>query len=93
MLNTRGKISESKISALNPNFGKDFSADHYAKINAARGGSSILVYDINKTLVNYLISAKKAAKFLNSSHVTISNYIKSDKLFQEKWTLSFKTKE
>jgi group I intron endonuclease len=89
----KGKISEGKKGALNPNFGKEFSADHCAKISTARGGSSIFVYDANKTLVNSFISARKAAEFFNCSHITISNYIKSGKLFQNKWTLSFEAKE
>jgi group I intron endonuclease len=89
----RGKISEGKIGALNLNFGKEFSAGHCARISAAKGGGTIFVYDTNKTLVNSFISARKAAKFFNCSHATISNYIKSGKLFQDKWTLSLKIKE
>jgi group I intron endonuclease len=84
----KGKISEGKKGALNPNFGKEFSADHCAKISATRGGGSIFVYDTNRTLVNSFISARKAAEYFNCSHATISNYIKSGKLFKNKWILS-----
>jgi group I intron endonuclease len=87
------KISEGKKGPLNPNFGVELSADYSAKISVARGGGSIFVYDTNGTLVNSFISARKAAKSFNCSHITISNYIKSGKLFQNKWTLSLKAKE
>jgi len=90
---SRAKMSEGRKGALNSNFGKEFSADHCAKISTARGGSSIFVYDTNRTLVNSFILARKAAEFFNCSHITISNYIKSGKLFQDKWTLSLKAKE
>lgn len=78
---------------MNPNFGKEFSADHCARISTTRGGSLNFVYDTDKTLVNFFISARKAAEFFNCSYVTIFNYINSGKLFQNKWTLSFKAKE
>jgi len=84
----KGKIGEGKKGALNPNFGKEFSADHCAKISAARDGSSIFVYDTNRTLVNSFISARKAAEFFNCSHHTIIKYCKNGLIFQDKCILS-----
>lgn len=69
---------------------KNFLFETRTKISAAKGGGTIYVYSKNCILKKSFIFAKEAAKFFNYSSVTISNYIKNSKLFQNQWTLSLK---
>jgi phosphoglycolate phosphatase-like HAD superfamily hydrolase len=56
-------------------------------------GTAIFVYDLDGTLVNSFTSARKAAEFIDCSHVTILKHIKNNKLFQGKWRLTLSAKE
>jgi len=72
-----------------PNYGKIFSAETLLKISKAKGGGSIYVNDTQGTLVNCFSSARNAAKNFNTFHPTIVRYVKDNKLFQDKWYLSY----
>jgi hypothetical protein len=51
------------------------------------------MFDTDRTLVNTFYSIRKAAEHFDCSHATIFRYIKSSKLFQDKWILKTSDKE
>lgn len=77
-----------KIGDSHPTFGLSHSIASRAKISFAKG-TIIYVYDTQSLLVNTFYSANKAAEFFNCSHTTILRYAKNNKLFKDKWYLSF----
>lgn len=90
-IETKAKISEALSGENNPRgmLGKKHSLESSAKISETKGGSIIFVYDSQGSLVNTFSSARKAAEHFNSTHSTIIRYVKNNKLFQDKWVLSF----
>lgn len=78
---TLAKMSKAKK-------GKTFSTETVIKMSLARGGGIINVYDPQGSLVNSFSSLRKAALHFDVSYMTISRYVKSGKLFQDKWILS-----
>jgi len=62
--------------------------DTKVKLSIAKGGGSIFVYSKDGLLVNTFSSARKAGKYFDCSHPTISNYVKNGKLFKGQWKLS-----
>jgi hypothetical protein len=80
--------SLAKFSGENHHmFGKTHSAQTLDKMSAALG-TAIYVYDTQGSLAYTFSSARKAALHFKCSHVTIANYVKIGKLFQDKWILS-----
>src|SRR5690606_34196174 len=90
---TKQKMSEAKSGVNHPLFGKIPSIETKALISAALGGGTIFVYDSDGILVNTFCSTREAAVFFNCSHVSIANYIKNGKVFQDKWLLTLSVKE
>jgi group I intron endonuclease len=84
---TIAKMSEAKTGENHPMYGKTHTTEVKAKMSATLG-TAIYVYDLNGTLVNTFNSARKAAEYFNSNHVTIMKYVKNKKLYQEQWILS-----
>jgi hypothetical protein len=82
---TKELISKIMSGENHPNFGKSHCVETITKMSNAKGGGSIFVYDTQGTLVNGFSSARKAAKNLNSHHLTIMTYAKNGKLFKKKW--------
>jgi group I intron endonuclease len=86
------KMQESidKSGENNPMFGKIriHSTETKVKISVIQG-TSIFVYDSNGLLVNTFNSARKAAEYFGSNHQIILRYARNNKLFQDKWYLSF----
>lgn len=56
---------------------------------SATRGIAIFVYSIEGSLVNNFSSATQAGKFFNSDNKTILRYSSNNKLYKEKWFLSF----
>jgi group I intron endonuclease len=83
---TIAKMSEAKTGENHPMYGKTHTTEVKAKMSATLG-TAIYVYDLDGTLVNSFSSARKAAEYFNSTHVTIMKYIKNKKLYQEQWIL------
>ena len=80
-------MSAAKLGENHPMFGKTHSAQTLDKMSAALG-TAIYVYDTQGSLAYTFSSARKAALHFKCSHVTIANYVKIGKLFQDKWILS-----
>lgn len=101
---TKALISEALTGKNNPNFGKIFSTETKAKMSEARlgkvhsaeakakmslaKGGTIFVHDVHGSLLITFSSTREAGKYFNSSHSTISNYVKNGKLFQNQWIFS-----
>jgi group I intron endonuclease len=77
-----------RIGDDHPRFGKSHSIDSRTKISEAKG-MTIYVYNSEGSLVNSFSSANIASKEFNCSHTTIIRNAKNNKLFQNKWYLSF----
>lgn len=69
--------------------GKTRSANTIIKQSVAKGGGAIYVYDDLGTFVESFSSARKAACNFDVSPSTISKYVKNNKLFKNKWYLSY----
>lgn len=65
-----------KTGENHPRFGKNFSTDTLTKMSVTKGGGTIYVYNIQGTLYNSFSSARKAAIFFDSNHITIMKYVK-----------------
>jgi len=89
LVESKTKMSVSKIGEKNPMFGKTPATETIIKISYAKGGGTVFVYDLEGTLVNTFSSARKAAEYFHCTHVTILRYIRNNKLFQNQWILSF----
>jgi hypothetical protein len=72
---TRAKMSDSKSGTLNPMFGK-----------ISGNAMSINVYSLDNKLVRSFTSQVAAAKWLGVSNITVSNYIKSGKVWNKLYT-------
>lgn len=83
-------MSKALSGENHPLFGKSPSTETRTKLSIAKGGGIIYAYDTQGLLINTFISIRKAAEYFNCSHPTILRYIKSGKLFQDKWILSNK---
>ena len=71
-----------------PLHGLTSSNETCAKMSEAKGGGTIYVYTLDKTLVNTFASARKAAEYFNCCHYTISRYVRNGLIFKEQWLLS-----
>jgi group I intron endonuclease len=71
----------------NSNYGKAHTLETKAKMSATRG-TAIFVYSEDDLLVNNFPSARQTGKFFNTDSKTILRYLKSGKVFKEKWILS-----
>lgn len=76
-----------KIGEKNPNFGKVHSVESKAKMNVARK-ITIFVYSENNIFVNNFSFTRVARVFFNTHRKTILKYLRSSKIFKEKWILS-----
>jgi len=101
---TKVLMSEALTGKNNPNFGKTFSTEikakmseaHKGKVHSAEAkakmslakGDTIFVHDIHGSLLITFSSTREAGKYFNSSHSTISNYVKNGKLFKNQWIFS-----
>lgn len=87
---TKGLMGEANKGEKNPRgmLGKTHTVETLAKISAAKG-TTIYVYNTQNILVYTFSSANKAAKSFDCSHPTIIKYAKNNKLFQNKWYLSY----
>ena len=72
---TRVKMSASMTGALNPMYGK-----------VAANALTINVYDLDNVLVRSFTSQVEAANWLNTSPRTVSRYIESRKVWNNKYT-------
>lgn len=79
---TKNKIREIRL-------GQVLSESTKNKINQALG-STIFVYSSNFQLLHSFPSSRIAAEHFNCSHMTITRYAKSGKIFQDKYILSLK---
>lgn len=77
----------AKIGEKNPNFGKIHLTESKAKMSIAQG-TTIFVYSENNILVNNFSFARAAGLFFNTYSKTILKYLRSGKIFKEKWILS-----
>jgi len=72
---TRAKMSDSKSGTLNPMFGK-----------ISGNAMTINVYSLDNVLVRSFTSQVAAAGWLGVSNITVSNYIKSGKVWNKLYT-------
>jgi hypothetical protein len=77
-------MSEAKFGENNPNFGKSFSTETKAKMNATRE-TAIFIYLQDGSLINNFSSAQQAGKYFNTNSKTILKYCSNGKLFKEQW--------
>lgn len=75
----------SKPGKLNPMHNKTHSAISKKKISLSLSKTIIGLYDINNNLVKTFINQVILAQVLGVTKSTISKYIKSKKLFQNKY--------
>jgi hypothetical protein len=54
------------------------------------GREQIEVLDLETNIAIEFASIRKAAIYLNTNHVTISNYIKSKKAYRERYVITVK---
>jgi hypothetical protein len=52
----------------------------------------VWVFDKERKIVDVFSNAKKAAKFCNTNHTTLSRYLKSGKLWKDKYYFLCKAK-
>jgi group I intron endonuclease len=88
----RTKLNRANSGTKIQNFGKIISIETLAKMSVAQG-TTIFVYDLNNYFINTFSSIRKAGKYFNCSFTTIKKYTLTEKLFQDKWILSFSTKK
>jgi hypothetical protein len=81
--------AETKAKMRTAALGRVFSSETLAKMAAAQG-TKIVVTDITSNTTVEYVSLSQAAKALNSNHVTLSRYLKNQKLFQGKYKLTKK---
>lgn len=60
-------------------------------MGAARG-IPIFVYSIDEIFVNSFPSARLAGQYFNTGSKTILKYVRSGKIYKEKWILKFSKK-
>lgn len=84
---TKALISLTNSDNNHPMFGKTHTIEAKEKISATQG-TAIYVYDLQGSLVNTFISARKAAEYFDTSHITIMRYTKNDRQFKNNWILS-----
>lgn len=84
---TKVLISLTIKGENHPLYGTIRSLETREKINKARG-IIIYVYSLDNSIIHTFDSYRKIAEFFKVHHKTISRYIKSSKLFQNKWKLS-----
>lgn len=78
-----GKTGEnSSRSGVSP------SNDIITKMNVAKGGGTIYVYDTQSSLVNTFSFARKTVASFNTNHQMIMRYVKNGKIFKKQWFLS-----
>jgi hypothetical protein len=58
-------------------YGLTSSNETIAKMSEAKGGGTIYLYTLDKTLVNTFASARKAAEHFHCCHHTISRYVRN----------------
>jgi group I intron endonuclease len=89
---TKAKMSEAKKGENHPMYGRTHLKESLEKMSIYKG-TPIYVYSSDKSiLINTFPSTRKAGKFLNVSKDTIIRYVKSGKVFREKWILSLENK-
>ena len=84
---TKALISLANSGSTHPMFGKMHTTEAKEKISATQG-TAVFIYDSEGLLVNTFSSARKAAEYFNTSHITIMRYIKNGRQFKANWTLS-----
>ena len=67
------------------------AAKSRAKIGASTG-TKVKIHDLNSNTIVEYTSLSKAAVALNTTHTTISNYVKSKKPFQDKFRITINKK-
>ena len=85
---THSSFALSKISKpgnLNPMFGKNHSIETKLKMSSAKSKSPIGLYDIDNILIKSFINQVVAANYLSVNKSTINRYLKSGKLFLNKY--------
>ena len=88
-LETKALMSLAKTGKNHFNFGKSFSAEYKAKIS-----KKVFVYNVETpTILSHeFVSCSETALHFSCSIGSISNYLKSGKLFQKQWILSLSKK-
>lgn len=84
---TKALISLTNSGNNHPMSGKTHTTEAKEKISATQG-TAIFVYDSQGSLVNTFSSARKAAEYFDTSHITIMRYTKNGRQFKDKWILS-----
>lgn len=83
---TRFALSKiSKPGKLNPMYGKTHSIDAKLKMSIAKSKSSIGLYDIKNNLIKTFINQVELANYLSINKSTVGRYLKSEKLFLNKY--------
>ena len=81
----------SKPGTSNPMFGKTHSIDTKLKMSIAKSKSPIGLYDINNNLIKPFINQVELANYLSVNKSTIGRYLKSGKLYLNKYYIKNKT--
>ena len=79
----------SKSGKLNPMFGKSHSLSTREKMSLRKGIKPVGLYDINNNLIEVYLNKVLLANKLGVTKSTVNKYIKSGKLFQEKFFIKF----
>ena len=85
---SKAKMKKPRSEETKAKMKKPKTEETKTRMSIAKGGGTIYIYDTNNSLVNTFNSTRKATEFTNCSHVTITKYIKSGKLFKDKWIFS-----
>lgn len=85
---TKALISKALIGENNPFYNKKHSVESKLRMIEANSLYPVYVYNSFKTLLVILPSVKPLAKFINSNHSTIVNFIKTSTLFRGEWYFS-----
>ena len=83
--NVPANAFQSGYAALNPMYGK-VPANAFQSGNVPANAMTINVYDIDNVLVRSFTSQVAAAEWLGVSRITVMNYIKSGKVWNNKYT-------
>lgn len=83
-LNSAAKFMNVHPTTISRIFNRGISYNNYIYKFEIKN-LKIFVYDINNKLINILVNKKEASKVYNIPKTTLHNYIKSGKLFKEKY--------
>jgi group I intron endonuclease len=75
----------SKPGKLNPMYGKTHSIDTKLKMSIAKSKTPLGLYDINNNLIKTFINQVELANYLSINKSTVGRYLKSEKLFLNKY--------